>query len=574
MPARVLIGPLVLVAVVAVGHAQERAAADPAALIARVDRLFDRWDEPDSPGCALGVYRDGRIVYKRAYGAADLDHDVPLSTSSVFHVASVSKQFTAASIALLALDGKLSLDDDVRKYVPELPDLGHTITIAHLVHHTSGLRDQWSLLGLAGWRYSLDLITDDDVLQMLSRQRDLNFKPGDRHVYCNSGYTLLATIVSRVSQMSFREFTNARIFEPLGMTSTHFRDDHAEIVKRQAYGYAPAGETFRLSVTNFDTVGATSLLTTVEDLVKWEANFETKTVGGDGLQEMIARRGVLNNGEKLTYAFGLVFDTYKGAPIVTHGGSDAGYRADFLRFPEQRLGVACLCNLATINPGELTRQVAEIFLGDALHATPATSTSAANGSGGTGGDGVSLSEQQLRTYEGLYWNRDEESGRKFVFADGALRAVAGSQQFEMVPVGDAEFVLRTGPRVRLRFEQADVPGTRRLIVTPIDGGPSQTLDGVEPFVPTPAQLGEFAGVYRSDEMDAVYRFVVEKDAIVLRRLRAAPMRLEPAMRDVFTGPIGTVRFTRDKRGRLAGFVIDAGRIRNVRFWKDAPATRR
>lgn len=572
MRARVLLRPLVLVAVIAVGHAQEPTTADPAALIARVDRLFDKWDKPDSPGCALGVYRDGRIIYKRAYGAADLDHDVPLTTSSVFHVASVSKQFTAASIALLAQDGQLSLDDDVRKYVPELPDLGHTITIDHLIHHTSGLRDQWSLLGLAGWRYSLDLITDDDVLQMLSRQRELNFKPGDRHVYCNSGYTLLATIVSRVSKMPFREFTNARIFQPLGMTATHFRDDHAEIVKRQAYGYAPAGETFRLSVTNFDTVGATSLLTTVEDLARWDANFDAKTVGGNGLQEMMARRGVLNNGEKLTYAFGLVFDRYKGVPIVGHGGSDAGYRADFIRFPEQRLGVACLCNLATINPGELTRQVADIFLGDVLQSAPTVTTS--NGSEEKGDKDVSLSEQELRTYAGLYWNRDEESGRKVVFADGALRAVSGSTQYEMKPVGDGAFVLATGPRLRLQFTQADAPGSRRLIVTPIDGGSPQILDGVEQFTPTLAQLNEFAGAYRSEEMEAVYRFSVDQDALVLKRLRATAMRLEPAMTDVFTGQIGTVRFTRDRRGRIAGFLIDAGRIRNVRFWKDVPAVRR
>jgi len=249
---------------------------------AQVDKVFEKWDKSDSPGCALGVYKDGQIIYKHGYGMANLNDDVPIAPTTVFHVASMSKQFTAASIALLVQQGKLSLDDDVRKYMPELPDFGERITIRHLVHHTSGLRDQWSLLGLAGWRYSLDLITDDDVMSVMTRQKDLNFKPGEKHVYCNTGYTLMGLIVKRVSGMSLREFTSKNIFEPLGMTHTHFRDDHAEIVKHNALGYGQEDKDrpFRLSVTNFDTVGATSLHTTVEDLQLWDENFYNPRLGG------------------------------------------------------------------------------------------------------------------------------------------------------------------------------------------------------------------------------------------------------------------------------------------------------
>jgi hypothetical protein len=214
---------------------------------------------------------------------ADLDHNVTITTASVYQVASMSKQFTGASILLLAQQGKLSLDDDVRKYIPELPDFGSVITIRHLIYHTSGLRDQWSLLQLAAWRYSLDLITDDDVMSVLTRQKDLNFKPGEKHVYRNTGYTLLAIIVKRVSGMSFR-------------------DDHGEIVKNNAYGYEPAkGETFRLSITNFDTAGATSLHTTVEDLALWDENFYHPRVGGASFREQMLRRGKLNDGEPLDY---------------------------------------------------------------------------------------------------------------------------------------------------------------------------------------------------------------------------------------------------------------------------------
>src|SRR5439155_10486882 len=269
-------------------------------------------------------------------------------------VASMSKQFTAASIMLLAQDGKLSLDDQVRKYIPELPDFGAPITIRQLVHHTSGLRDQWDLLGLAGWRYSLDLITDDDVLSVISHQKGLNFPPGSKHMYCNTGYTLLAQIVKRVSGESFREFTTSRIFEPLGMKNTHFRDDHAEVVKNIAYGYEPVKDNFRISITNFDTVGATSLLTTVEDLPLWDENFYNPRAGGPAMIKQLLERGKLNNGEQLDYAFGLVIGRYRGLATVDHAGGDAGYRSDMIRFPEQHFTVACVCNLAGSDPSGLT----------------------------------------------------------------------------------------------------------------------------------------------------------------------------------------------------------------------------
>lgn len=331
-----------------------------------VDRVFAKWDSTASPGCALSVIRDGHIVYERGYGMADLDHDIPINPETVFHVASISKQFTAAAIILLAQEGKISLDDDVRKYITELPDFGVPITIRHLIYHTSGLRDQWELLGLAGWRYSLDLITDDDVLEVMSRQKDLNFKPGEQHVYCNTGYTLLAQIVKRVSGQSLREFTTKRIFVPLDMRNTHFRDDHAEVVKHIAYGYVEgdSGNGYRLSVTNFDTVGATSLLTTVEDLARWDENFYHPRVGGQALVTQQLERGKLNSGKELDYAFGLVHGKYRGLATVDHAGADAGYRADLVRFPDQHFSVACLCNKGEINPSELTRKVADIYLAE------------------------------------------------------------------------------------------------------------------------------------------------------------------------------------------------------------------
>ena len=299
--------------------------------------------------------------------------------------------------------------------LPELPDFGARITIRHLIHHTSGLRDQWSLLGLAGWRYSLDLITDDDVLELMSRQKDLNFKPGEKHVYCNTGYTLLAQIVKRVSGQSFREFTTNRIFKPLDMKSTHFRDDHAEIVKHIAYGYVEGkgGNVYRLSVTNFDTVGATSLLTTVEDLAQWDENFYHPRVGGPELVEQQLQRGKLNSGKELDYAFGLVHGKYRGLRTIDHGGADAGYRADLLRFPEQHFSVACLCNKGEIKPSELTKKVADIYLADQLKEPPPARA-------GVIREVRCCLGERLAQYAGLYWKKDDERAFRIVLKDGKL----------------------------------------------------------------------------------------------------------------------------------------------------------
>ena len=536
--------------------AQVTPAADLAST-SRVDAIFSDYDKPTSPGCAVGVYQDDRVVYQRAFGMANLDHDVALTPASVFHVASVSKQFTAAAILLLAAEGKLSIDDEVRKYIPELPDFRQRITIRQLANHTSGIRDQWSLLGLAGWRYSRDLITDDDVMEMLSRQKDLNFAPGERHLYSNSGYTLLAIVVSRVSGQSFRDFTTERIFKPLGMLDTHFRDNFSEIVKHQAYGYAASRGTFQLSVTNFDTAGATSLLTTVGDLARWHQNFDAPRVGGDALIRGLLERGVLSGGQKIDYAFGVVHGTYRGVPTVSHGGADAGYRAAFVRFPEQRFGIATLCNLASANPTELSYRVADIYLAGTLKEPRAASADT--------DPEVPLTSALKARYAGLYWNASAWLSRRIVLENDTLFAVAGSDRLRMTPVGEERFVVASpGGPIRVSFEN-DGKGALRMRTGP---GATDLFDRIEPFAPTRAQLEEFTGDYRSDEMDAVFRITVKDGGLRLERTKSRPAPLEPTVTDVFTGPAGAVRFVRNSAGRITGFTLEAGRVLGVRFWKD------
>lgn len=532
-----------------------------------MDKVFEKWDKSDSPGCALGVYRDGQIIYKHGYGMANLNDDVAITPATVFHVASMSKQFTAASIVLLAQQGKLSLDDDVLKYIPELPDFGERITIRHLVHHTSGLRDQWSLLGLAGWRYSLDLITDDDVMSVMTRQKDLNFKPGEKHVYCNTGYTLMGLIVKRVSGMSLREFAAKNIFEPLGMTHTHFRDDHAEIVKHNALGYAQEDKNkpFRLSVTNFDTVGATSLHTTVEDLQLWDENFYDPRVGGPAFLQQMLERGKLNNGEQLDYAFGLVVGKYKGLPTVDHAGGDAGYRSDMTRFPEQHFSAAVLCNAADTNPSALVRQVADILLAKDLktpESTPAKETAKSSG--------APLSAEQMAALAGIYWNREDDDFHKVLVKDGKLQINVGGDEFHTLkPAGETGFHVAEvpwGDQVEIRFLRASSEKPRRLEQS-FGGEKPDIFEAATAFTPSGRELSEYVGAYVSEEIDPVYRIVLQDGNLSLTRLKNKAETLRPAVRDVFTGDIGTLRFARDSRQRISGLVLNAGRIRNFRFEK-------
>jgi CubicO group peptidase (beta-lactamase class C family) len=551
---------LVITSVCASAQEQSGASA-PDSTATRVDKVFTQYDKPDSPGCALAVIKDGNVVYKRGYGIADLDHDIPIKPDSVFHVASVSKQFTAMAILLLAKQNKLSLDDEVRKYIPELRDLGAPITIRHLLHHTSGLRDQWDLLIMSGWRLSEDVVRDEDILDLVSRMNGLNFKPGDQHLYSNTGYTLAAIIVKRVSGQSMREFCEANIFKPLGMTRTFFRDDHAVIVKNQAYAYNPApNNTFKLSVPNYDTVGASSLLTTVEDLAAWDKNFFDRRVGGDWSIEQMQTAGTLNDGEKLSYALGIVISKYRGLKIVEHSGGDAGYRSHFVRFPEHRFAVACLCNYGGANPSQLARRVADIYLGDQLAPEPSKQNQQPT-------EEVTLAEQELKSKAGAYWNSWTESAGRVTFDNGKLQINVPGINGALAPKSATRFGVIDQPG-EVEFETMPDGSTRRLLLKFDDRKPI-VFDAMPPANSTPAQLAEYAGSFYSGEIDAIYKVALKDDKLELTRKKAAAVILQPIFRDAFStlSILGTIRFTRDAQNRVNGFILSSGRIRSFKFVK-------
>jgi CubicO group peptidase (beta-lactamase class C family) len=418
---------------------------------AAVDEVFGDFAKPGSPGCALGVYRDGQIIYAKGYGLANLEENVPITPQSVFDIGSTSKQFTAASILLLEKQGKLSVNDDVRGHIPELPDYGQKITILHLLNHTSGLRDYLTLMELAGINTD-SVTTDEDALALIVRQRGLNFAPGSEWLYSNTGFFLLSVIVKRVSGKTLREFATENIFQPLGMTHTQFRDDHTSLIadRAMAYDADEKREGYTINVSYFEQTGDGAVHTSVEDLLKWDQNFYTGTVGGKIFLAELQEHGKLNSGKILDYAKGLTVAEYRGLHTVRHGGAWGGYRAELLRFPDQHFSVACLCNISNANPSRRANEVADVYLGSVMK--PRDAKEELDEDPKKESHGAPLKAEQLQGYAGDYWAEELGVTYRLGLADGNLK-VAGildrsglprTNHFspsELRPAGDDRFTI-------------------------------------------------------------------------------------------------------------------------------------
>jgi CubicO group peptidase (beta-lactamase class C family) len=549
--------------------ANERDAAkgspSPAESVAsRVDKLFAQWDRSGSPGCSLAVSRNGVVVYQRGYGMANLETGAPITPASVFCVCSIAKQFTAMCILLLAQRGKLSLDDEVRKYIPEWPDYGSRLTIRHLLTHTSGLRDAFTLLGLAAPRED-GADPNEAVVKMLARQRALNFKPGTEFQYNNGGYTLLGSIVKRVSGQSLRAFADANIFKPLGMTHTHFHDDPTMIVPNRASGYHMDAGVFHRAVRADPNglVGNAGLFTTARDLLLWEQNFADVRVGDRALVAEMQKPTVPTGwSDRSFYGFGLEIGQYRGLRTIGHGGGDQGYVAHVVRYPDQGLAVAVLCNLDNIGPAVagLTQSVAELYLADAF-ATPTANSAPATP------PHMSLSAEQLASKTGLY--RDASTGtvgRIFV-RDGKLMASADTGEdnsVELTPVSANRFVV-LGTPVVVEFVPAKPGRPQEVRVT--GDGPKPTVSQKPPaFAPSSKELRRFAGRYASPELDVTYTLAARGSGLVMQMPGRADVVLQPIFPDAFAGGVvNAVKFSRGAHGVVTGFTVNTNGVRRLRF---------
>ena len=545
----ILLAVLVFVPLGAV--AQEKAAAGELSVEAKVDRVFERWNRSDAPGCAVGVAVDGRPVLVRAYGMANLEYGLRIRPETIFESGSVAKQFTAAAIALLAQDGKLALDDPVRKYLPELPDFGTPILIRHFLNHTSGLRSQWSLLSLAGRPPGQAVHTNDEILELVGRMKELNFKPGDEFLYNNTGYTLLGVVVQRVTGKSFAEFCRDRLFLPLGMTHTQWRDDFTKIVPDRATAYRQERDgTFRTFMPFTNVHGNGGLLTTVGDLLIWNANLDAPRVGGKALADQLQTRGRLNDGFENEYAQGLFVTSYKGVREVSHGGSTAGYQTFLARFPEERLSIAVLSNVTSSGPNRLAHQVAEIFLAGKLK-EPAKPVP------------VAVPAEKLKTFVGVYREPLTDAVLRITLdKEGKALLIAGQA---IVAVSENNFATADGGQ-QIVFEDGSGSVPRRMRLS--DGRTKPRLWEAMPlFTPTPEALAAYAGAYTSDEIDTTYELYVEGGTLKVRFRPAMRFALVPVYEDAFEGEGDIVRFTRGPDGGVTGFLVYAGRVRHLRFTK-------
>ena len=532
-----------LVAVTAIARRQD------SSLDHAVDQIFNAYDKPASPGCALGVIRDGNFIYKRGYGQASLELAVPITPESVFYMGSVSKQFTAASAVLAAEQGYLSLDDDVRKYIPELPSYGKTVTLREMLHHTSGLRDIFGLLYLAG-RNPEDIHPTSELLDLIVHQKALNFAPGDEYLYSNSNFFLMGVVIRRATGKPLSQFAEENIFKPLGMTHTRFYDDRTLVVSGRVPAYEPRkGGGFQVDwSTNFDKVGDGGLMSTVDDLLLWDRNFYDNKLGKGTLLEELQTPGVLNNGKKIEYGLGLVLSTYRGLPLVAHAGALFGYRTALLRFPNQRFSVTCLCNLGTSNPVDLAEKTVNLYLANQL--SPEKPTPPVN--------------VDLHPLAGWYRDVDSHSVLQVLASDHDLEAFG--QRF--APTDATHFA---GPEDSEMAFDRDPHGTLRLTLSFKDVTPQV----YEPYTAVKASdenLEQYAGEYTSAEVEATYRLYLKDGKLTLAVNWQEPFVLEPTVRDEFQGPYGSaIVFRRDSAGRITGFDAFAGRVRNIFFARSAPA---
>jgi CubicO group peptidase (beta-lactamase class C family) len=523
---------------------------------AKVDAIFAKWTAK-TPGCAVGVAEDGKPVLDKAYGMADLEHEAPNAADTIFEAGSVSKQFTAAAVLLLAREGKLSLDDQARKYLPELPDYGKPLTIRHMLTHTSGLRDWGAVEEIAGWPRTSRVYTHAHVLDIVSRQKSLNFEPGTNWSYCNTGYNLAAVIVSRVSGMPFAEFCRLRIFEPLGMARTSWRDDFRRVVKGRAIAYSEAKDGYRQNMPFENVHGNGGLLTTVGDLLKWNENAVTQKVGDAEFLRQQVQPGRFSNGKPHDYALGLYIRPFMSLPEVGHSGSTAGYRAYLARFPKQHLSVAVLCNVSTGNAERAAHQVAALYLRDAILAQT-------DGVVDLGSDDIHA--PAMAPFAGLY--RNTLTGVPLSLVTGKAAAtleIEGAAPPENTIIYNGE---RNG---ELEFQPLDrgrtfyFRGGKSLRVANANGT-TESYERVERAKPTAQELGELVGTYSSDEAETVLEVAMTTAGPVVKRRPDTAIALRPIYEDAFSGQgLGLVRFRRDAAGTITALSVTLDRVWDLRF---------
>jgi len=515
-------------------------------VIASAERAFEKYTKASiapAPGCAAAVSLNGETVFEKAFGLADLEHNVANTPQTIFESGSVAKQFTAASLVLLQLEGKLNLDDPVRKYIPELPDYGSPLTIRHLLNHTSGIRDWGTVLSLTGAGRGERVVTQDLALDMITHQRALDFKPGAEYSYSNSGYNLAAIIVERVSKQKFPAFVEERLFKPLGMKNSSWRDDYQRIVPGRAQAYSRQGtEAWRLNMPFMNVYGNGGMLTTVGDWMKWNAMLDSHSLGAP-LVDALETRGVLNDGRKISYALGLNVDTYKGLKDVSHGGSTAGYQTFLARYPNNKVSIGVMCNGTSPSAGGIAAAITDEIFGP----YPENPKS----------EPAKVSEDELKKFVGVWRNEKTHAPARFVFENGVARW-SGAR---LVPMGGGQFAVNSN---QLKFTFDKDGRTVSAETVDSDGEVRRFLPETE-WKPTPDDLTTFTGTWFSDEAGATISVVLDGDKAFLRQRPAMSLPMQPLYKDHFNVQGYVIWFTRDMNGKVDRLHAGAPRMRDMPF---------
>ncbi|GIW53213.1 MAG: hypothetical protein KatS3mg081_2568 [Gemmatimonadales bacterium] len=517
------------------------AAAQEINLVALADTVFQRWNSTHTPGCAVGVARDGKVLLQRGYGMADLESGAPITPQTIFESGSVAKQFTAAAVVLLALDGKLNLDDPIRKYIPELPEYERPITIRHLLTHTSGLREWSSLVAWQGWPRGSRAHEQPDLLDVVFRQKSLNHLPGQYYSYTNSGYALAMTLVERLSGRSFQEFTRERIFQPLGMNNTQWRDDFRRLVPGRAQAYSPDGEGgWRLNMPFESVVGPGGMLTTVGDWLVWSQAVHEGRLGR-ALTDSLHRRMRLNNGREIRYALGLNVGDYRGVREISHSGSTAGYSTFLARYPDEgNLTIAVLCNVSSATPANYVRRMADRLI-RRFPEEPSLDT-------------VLIDRTQWARYAGIYRNERTYAPLE-VRSEPPERARALPGGWYWMP-NDSRWSFELGAQGRpavLRIAQPDGDTVIYRYASP------------RRWAPSVRELAAFEGSYRSEEIGVTYEARVVGDTLALTVRPGVVLSLQPSYPDAFTVRGSTVWFSRDRSGRVTAMHVSESRVWDLVF---------
>jgi CubicO group peptidase (beta-lactamase class C family) len=533
----------------------------PDSTLIKINSFYSTWDKIYSPGCAVGIVRNDSLIFAKGYGMANLEYSVPNSPETIFHMASISKQFTAYSILLLEKQGKLQLDDDIRKYLPWFPDLKEKITIRNLLNHTSGIRDQWQLLAISGTRLD-DVITQDHIIKILGRQKALNFKPGDKYSYSNSGFTMLAEIVRSITGKSLRQFTDSAIFKPLGMMNTHFHDDYEEIVKNRSYSYQRKDSIhFTNSILSYSNAGATSLFTNITDMSKWIMNFYDPKVGDLKDIARLTQNGKLNNGKDINYALGIVSDKYRGWRQYSHGGSDAGYRTYITVFPDLKMGFIVFSNLGDFNTGGLTYQMVNLFIND-------TTKQSLQGKQEKRDTTAALLKDisSVKKYLGNYIS-DEGIDLGIEIKHSKLYYKAGDENNPLVQESDNLFSMLYAPEVKFNFNIVGKDTTIEVNV------PNETIH-LKKYTkiqsPDDKTLQKYTGKYYCPELDCSYSIILKDQSLFLTNAKYNDAKLKLAGAEHLLNDnwwINHIVVTRNASNQITGFEVNSGRIMHLRFNK-------